>query len=116
MSDMLAQVDRFQEVGNPRYDQSRLVDHANERLRGAVIGSGFGGLAAATRLQAMGIQTVCFEGRDKPGGRAYVYEDCGFTFDAGPTVITAPHCIEELFTLAGRRMEDYITLLPVTPL
>ena len=72
-------------------------------LRAAVIGSGFGGLAAAIRLQAQGIETVVFEKRDHPGGRAYVYEDQGFTFDAGPTVITAPNCIEELFTVAGRQ-------------
>ena len=83
--------------------------------RAAVVGSGFGGLAAAIRLQASGIDTVVFEARDKPGGRAYVYEDQGFTFDAGPTVITAPNCIEELFLVAGRRMEDYVTLLPVRP-
>jgi len=116
MSEMLTQADQLRETGNMRCDRSRFDNHPPERLRGAVIGSGFGGLASAIRLQAMGIQTVCFEGRDKPGGRAYVYQDGGFTFDAGPTVITAPHCIEELFTLAGRRMEDYITLLPVTPL
>ncbi len=67
------------------------------RRKAAVVGSGFGGLAAAIRLQAMGFQTTIFEARDKPGGRAYVYEDQGFTFDAGPTVITAPHCIDELF-------------------
>ncbi len=84
-------------------------------LTAAVIGSGFGGLAAAIRLQAMGIQTTCFEGRDKPGGRAYVYQDEGFTFDAGPTVITAPHCLEELFEVAGRSMTDYVKLLPVSP-
>ena len=58
--------------------------------RAAVIGSGFGGLALAIRLQAAGIPTTIFEQRDKPGGRAYVYQDQGFTFDAGPTVITAP--------------------------
>ena len=85
------------------------------RPRVAVIGSGFGGLAAAIRLQAMGLATVVFEARDLPGGRAYVYRDQGFTFDAGPTVITAPHCIEELFAVAGRRMEDAVTLLPVKP-
>jgi len=85
------------------------------RRRVAVIGSGFGGLAAAIRLQAAGIETVLFEARDLPGGRAYVYHDAGFTFDAGPTVITAPHCIEELFELGGRRMEDYVDLVPVTP-
>ncbi|MFM1903843.1 MAG: hypothetical protein RLZZ440_1743 [Planctomycetota bacterium] len=84
--------------------------------RAAVIGSGFGGLAAAIRLQAMGFDTVCYEAHDKPGGRAYVFEDQGFVFDAGPTVITAPHCLEELFELSGRRLSDYVRLLPVTPL
>lgn len=80
-----------------------------------VIGAGFGGLALAIRLQAAGIPTLLLEQRDKPGGRAYVYEDQGFTFDAGPTVITDPTAIEELFTLAGKRMADYVDLLPVTP-
>jgi len=89
---------------------------AGPRRRAAVIGSGFGGLAAAIRLQSMGFETVCYEAHDKPGGRAYVYEDGGFIFDAGPTVITAPHCLEELFELSGRRMADYVRLLPVTPL
>ncbi len=120
MSQLSTQVEPFYGPLNAGRDNHHTVnDHGSDtrvRLRGAVIGSGFGGLAAAIRLQAMGIQTTCFEGRDKPGGRAYVYNDSGFTFDAGPTVITAPHCIEELFTLAGRRMEDYLTLLPVTPL
>jgi phytoene desaturase len=83
--------------------------------RAAVIGSGFGGLAAAIRLQAKGVRTVVFEARDLPGGRAYVYRDKGYTFDAGPTVITAPDCIAEIFAAAGRRMEDYVTLLPVKP-
>jgi phytoene desaturase len=83
--------------------------------RAAVVGSGFGGLALAIRLQAAGVRTVLFESRDRPGGRAYVYEDGGFTFDAGPTVITAPACIEELFSVAGERMEDWIELLPVRP-
>ncbi len=81
----------------------------------AVIGSGFGGLSAAIRLQASGFQVEIFEKRDLPGGRAYVYKDKGFTFDAGPTVITAPHCLEELFELTGRKMSDYIELMPVTP-
>ncbi|MFM8494707.1 MAG: phytoene desaturase [Planctomycetia bacterium] len=84
--------------------------------RAAVIGSGFGGLAAAIRLQSMGFETVCYEAHDQPGGRAAVYEDGGYIFDAGPTVITAPHCLEELFELSGRRMSDYVRLLPVTPL
>jgi len=86
------------------------------RGRAAVIGSGFGGLAAAIRLQAMGFETVCYESRDKAGGRAYVYRDSGFTFDAGPTVITAPHCLEELFDLAGESMADHVDLIAVDPM
>ena len=84
--------------------------------RVAVIGAGFGGLAAAIRLQAAGIQTVLIEQRDRPGGRAYVYEDQGFTFDAGPTVITAPQCLEELFEQAQRPMSDYVELLSLDPM
>jgi phytoene desaturase len=83
--------------------------------RVAVIGSGFGGLAVAIRLQAAGFSTVIFEKRDRPGGRAYVYHDRGFTFDAGPTVITAPDCLRELFALAGKSLDDYVKLLPVSP-
>jgi len=86
-----------------------------DKKRAAIIGSGFGGLAAAIRLQAAGIETVLFEARDKPGGRAYVYEEGGYTFDGGPTVITAPHCLDELFELSGRRREDYVEFLPVSP-
>jgi phytoene desaturase len=86
------------------------------RGRAAVIGSGFGGLAAAIRLQAIGFETTIFEGRDRAGGRAYVYHDSGYTFDAGPTVITAPHCLEELFALAGEFMSDHIDLIPVDPM
>jgi phytoene desaturase len=86
-----------------------------EPRRAVVIGAGFGGLALAIRLQARGVQTTLLEKRDKPGGRAYVYEDQGFVFDAGPTVITDPSCIEELFTLAGKRIDDYVEMLPVAP-
>jgi phytoene desaturase len=86
-----------------------------KRPTAAVIGSGFGGLALAVRLQAAGVQTTLVDKRDKPGGRAYVYEDQGFTFDGGPTIITAPECLEELFAAAGRSMSDYVTLLPVHP-
>jgi phytoene desaturase len=81
----------------------------------AVIGAGFGGLALAIRLQSAGIQTTVFEKRDKPGGRAYVYTDDGFTFDAGPTVITDPDCLEQLWAISGRKLSDYVTLMPVTP-
>lgn len=83
--------------------------------RAAVIGSGFGGLALAIRLQSAGVATTLLEKRDKPGGRAYVFEDQGFTFDAGPTVITAPDCLRDLWKLSGRRLEDDVELLPVMP-
>lgn len=85
------------------------------RKRAVVIGAGFGGLALAIRLQAGGMDTTLLEKRDKPGGRAYVYEDEGFIFDAGPTVITDPSALEELFALAGKRMSDYVEMLPVDP-
>ncbi|WP_308920448.1 phytoene desaturase [Janthinobacterium sp. J1-1] len=87
----------------------------NNAKQAVVVGAGFGGLALAIRLQAAGMQTTLLEKRDKPGGRAYVYEDQGFVFDAGPTVITDPSAIEELFTLAGKKMSDYIEMLPVAP-
>ncbi|MBO1080954.1 phytoene desaturase [Roseomonas haemaphysalidis] len=81
----------------------------------AVIGAGFGGLALAIRLQSAGQQVTLLEKRDKPGGRGYVYEQDGFTFDGGPTVITDPGCLEALFALSGRKMSDYIEMIPVTP-
>ncbi|MES1157677.1 MAG: phytoene desaturase [Haliangium ochraceum] len=86
-----------------------------DEARVAIIGSGFGGLAAGIRLQAAGARTVMYESRDRPGGRAYVYQEQGYTFDAGPTVITAPHCLEDLFALAGEQMRDHVTLDPVRP-
>ena len=80
-----------------------------------VIGSGFGGLALAIRLQSAGIATTILEARDRPGGRAYVWKQDGYTFDAGPTVITDPACLEELWALSGSTMADDVTLLPVSP-
>jgi phytoene desaturase len=80
-----------------------------------VIGSGFGGLAAAVRLRMKGYRVTLLEALDQPGGRARVFRRDGFTFDAGPTVITAPYLLEELFQLAGRTLADYATLVPVDP-
>jgi len=80
-----------------------------------VIGSGFGGLYAAILLQAQGHEVTIIEKRDKPGGRAYVYEQDGFVFDGGPTIITAPWLIRELFERCGKRTEDYVSLVPVDP-
>jgi phytoene desaturase len=80
-----------------------------------VIGAGFGGLALAIRLQSAGIRTVVVEGRDRPGGRAYYWDRDGFTFDAGPTVITDPDCLRELWALSGRDMAEDVTIVPVAP-
>ena len=81
----------------------------------AVIGSGFGGLALAIRLQSAGIATTIIEARDKPGGRAYFWEREGHIFDAGPTVITDPACLRELWELTGADMANDVELLPVSP-
>ena len=80
-----------------------------------VIGAGFGGLALAIRLQSAGIQTTLVEARDKLGGRAYHWQDQGFTFDAGPTVVTDPPCLEELWALSGSKISDDVNLVPVKP-
>lgn len=80
-----------------------------------VIGAGFGGLAAAVRLRALGYRVTVLEAMDQPGGRAAVFRRDGFTFDAGPTVITAPYLLDELFALAGRDARDHYTLVPVDP-
>jgi len=88
---------------------------SGERPKAIVIGSGFGGIAAAIRLQLRGWSVDLLEMRDKPGGRAYVYEQDGFKFDAGPTIITAPFLIEELFTMAGRDVRDYVRMVPCDP-
>ena len=87
----------------------------DRRPHAIVIGSGFGGLAAAVRLGARGYRVTVLEKLDAPGGRAYVHRQDGFTFDAGPTVITAPFLLEELWALAGRRLADDVELRPVQP-
>jgi phytoene desaturase len=85
------------------------------RPHAIVIGSGFGGLAAAVRLGARGYRVTVLEKLDEPGGRAYVYKQDGYTFDAGPTIVTAPFLFEELWALCGRKMSDDVTLRPIDP-
>src|SRR6201985_41586 len=80
-----------------------------------VIGSGFGGLAAAVRLGAKNYRVTVLEKLDAPGGRAHVYRQDGFTFDAVPTIVTPPFLFEELWKLCGPRMSDDVTLVPVSP-
>ncbi len=80
-----------------------------------VIGAGFGGLALAIRLQSAGVATTIVEGRDQPGGRAYYWKRDGHVFDAGPTVITDPDCLQRLWQLSGQDMARDVDLVPVTP-
>ena len=87
----------------------------DRRPHAVVIGSGFGGLAAAVRLGARGYRVTVLERLDAPGGRAYVHRQDGFTFDGGPTIITVPHLFEDLWGLCGRRFADDIDLRPLDP-
>jgi len=80
-----------------------------------MIGTGFGGLAAAIRLSVKGYRVQMLEKLDAPGGRAYVHKQDGFTFDAGPTIITLPHLIGELFELCGQNMKDHVDLRLMSP-
>ena len=91
------------------------VASADPRPHAVVIGSGFGGLAAAIRLGARGYRVTVLERLGALGGRAAVFRQDGFTFDAGPTVITAPFLFDELWALCGRRMSDDVDLRPVSP-
>lgn len=80
-----------------------------------IIGTGFGGLSTAIRLLARGHQVTLLESRDRAGGRAYPYKQEGFTFDGGPTVITAPFLFDELFQLAGEKRSDHVPFVPCDP-
>jgi phytoene desaturase len=88
---------------------------ARPRPQAVVIGAGFGGLAAAIRLGARGFRVTVLEKLDAPGGRAYVHRQDGFTFDAGPTIVTAPFLFDELWALAGRRREDDVEFRALDP-
>jgi len=90
------------------------LDYAR-RPHAVVIGSGFGGLAAAIRLGARGYRVTVLERLDAPGGRASVFRQDGFTFDAGPTIVTAPFLLEELWALCGKRLEDDVELRRMDP-
>ncbi len=91
------------------------TDALEPRPHAVIIGSGFGGLAAAIRLGARGYRITVLERLDAPGGRAYVFRQDGFTFDGGPTIVTAPFLLEELWALCGRRLADDVELRPIDP-
>ena len=93
----------------------RSLETTDPRPTALVIGTGFGGLAAAIRLGAKGYRVHMLEKLDSPGGRAYVYRQDGFTFDAGPTIVTAPFLLEELWALCGKNFSDDVDLRPMDP-
>jgi phytoene desaturase len=100
----------------PRASAARSgTDEGAPRPRGVVIGSGFGGLALAVRLQAAGLQVTVLEKRERIGGRAYQLVDRGYVFDMGPSLITAPGILDDVFRAAGRRLVDYVDLIPLDP-
>ncbi|MHB8618791.1 MAG: phytoene desaturase family protein [Chloroflexota bacterium] len=84
-------------------------------LNVAIIGSGLGGLSLGIRLRALGHRVTILEARDQPGGRAGRIAEGGYVFDTGPSVVTLPHLIREVFAAAGRRMEDELELVPLEP-
>jgi len=103
-------------------DDARLLDPADyprapapDAPHAVVVGAGMGGLASAVRLGARGYRVTLVERLEQPGGRARVFEQDGFTFDAGPTVITAPFLFDELWQLCGRERSDDVELVPVDP-
>lgn len=80
-----------------------------------IIGSGFGGLSLAIRLQSKGIKVKIFEKNELPGGHAYQFKEKGYTFDMGPSLITEPDIIQRVFNSAGKKMEDYLELTKLDP-
>jgi phytoene desaturase len=102
-------------LDNMQSETSMMGSAKDPRPHAIVIGSGFGGLAAAVRLGARGWRVTILEKLDAAGGRAYVFRQDGFTFDAGPTIITAPYLLEELWALAGRNLTQDIDLRAMDP-
>jgi phytoene desaturase len=91
------------------------INTSEGRTRAIVVGAGFGGLAAAIRLSAAGYRVTVVEARSQPGGRAGQIVDQGFTFDKGPTLITVPDLLEDLWTKAGKSLNDYLDIRRLDP-
>ena len=87
----------------------------NKNKKAVVIGSGFGGLSSALMLQANGYETIIVEALDIPGGRGRVFRVKDYEFEAGPTVVTAPELLEEVYAKAGLNFDEEIELLETTP-
>jgi len=102
-------------VPSPSVPQRAASPSQTHKPHAVIIGSGFGGLAAAVRLGARGYRVTVLERLDAPGGRAYVHHQDGFSFDAGPTIITAPFLLDELWALCGKRFADDVELRRMEP-
>jgi len=87
----------------------------NNSRKVIIIGAGLGGLSAAISLAIKGYSVHVFEKNDKVGGKLNVLKKDGFSFDLGPSILTLPHYFRRLWTRAGRRMEDDVTIETVTP-
>jgi diapolycopene oxygenase len=85
------------------------------KMRVAVIGSGLGGLSAAATLAARGYQVTVFDKNPWLGGKAAILEEQGFRFDMGPTILIRPSVLRKIFAEAGRSLEEYLTLVPLSP-
>jgi phytoene desaturase len=110
---------RFEAAKTPEHQhktpKSEVGANIQQSRKAIVIGSGFGGLAAAIRLAAKGYAVTVLEKLDSPGGRAYVHRRDGYVFDAGPTIVTAPQLFEELWALCGKTLADDVTLKALDP-
>ena len=100
--------DRGEGAGMPRAG-------GGDRPKAVVIGGGFGGLAAAMRLQGRGFAVTLLEKREKTGGRAYRLRELGYTFDMGPSLVTAPAVLERAFQAVGRSLSEFTALAPLDP-
>jgi len=94
---------------------SRTIRTRSKRDRATVVGAGFAGIASALRLAADGLSVTLVDRLPDLGGRARTFYRDGFVFDAGPTVITAPYLLDELFALFGESLHDHVDLRPVWP-
>ena len=83
--------------------------------RVAVIGAGMGGLAVAARLAARGHQVTVCEQSERIGGKLGRFEQDGFVFDTGPSLLTLPAVYRDLFLKTGKPLEDVLELTPVDP-
>ncbi len=105
----------FANFNTQKSQLSAMRSEPDGRLNAIVVGAGFGGIASALRLRALGYEVELIDRQTDLGGRARVFQKDGFIYDAGPTVVTAPFLFEELFELFGQRMADHIDLRPLDP-